>query len=95
MKRKECSASLLESLVNEIVAHTVRTAPPDLVNARLEEVGAAIGRRLAERLTRDRGRFASDLESVRFLCKGACVDPGRSFSTLFSRVLDGAEREER
>ncbi len=41
----------------------------DLVTARLEEVGAAIGRRLAERLTRDRGRFASDLETVRFLCK--------------------------
>jgi hypothetical protein len=41
----------------------------DLVAARLEEVGMAIGRRLAERLTRDRGRFASDLETVRFLCK--------------------------
>ena len=41
----------------------------DLVTTRLEEVGAAIGRRLAERLTRDRGRFASDLETVRFLCK--------------------------
>ena len=61
-RRKEVSLSLLEALSNEIVAHVLRVAPEQDVAQKLEDMGASVGRRLAERLTRDKGRFATDLE---------------------------------
>ncbi|KZV89067.1 TRAPP complex subunit trs33 [Exidia glandulosa HHB12029] len=41
----------------------------DALRARLEAVGAHVGANLAERLSRDRARFADTLDIIKFICK--------------------------
>lgn len=68
--RCEVATCVLEYLCTEAVAYTLRTTPSaEVAAARLELLGLQIGKRLAERLTRDKGRFATDVEAVRFVCK--------------------------
>jgi hypothetical protein len=55
----------------------------DTVNERLSELGLQIGKRIAERLTRESSRrFATDLETVRFICKDF-------WSEINSKTADG------
>lgn len=89
MKRREASVSALEALLNEAVALALRSSPsPDAASHRLDELGADIGRRLAERLTRDKGRFGSDLETVRFVCKDL-------WSDVFGKTADGLKTDKK
>ena len=70
MKSSICAASTVEFLANEMVADCLASQAPEAVAERLMGLGVEIGRKMAERMTRDKGRFASDLETVRFICKG-------------------------
>ena len=69
MSKSSVSASTVEFLANELVAYAGRTYAAELVGAKLGELGEQVGRKMAERMTREKGRFASDLETVRFICK--------------------------
>ncbi|KAI1286343.1 Trafficking protein particle complex subunit 6B [Halotydeus destructor] len=48
---------------------TAGAEEPEEACSKLEAVGQATGHRLAERLTRDWGRFRDDLDTVKFVCK--------------------------
>ena len=89
MKSSICAASTVECLVIEMVADCLASQAPEAVAERLMGLGVEIGRKLAERMTRDKGRFASDLETVRFICKGGREDflGFLFFVFLFSRLF--------
>jgi len=70
-ERKEVHEACFELLGIEMVDYVVRTSEgsADHVFSMLERMGFRVGQRLAEKYTRDRGRFQDLLEVIKFICK--------------------------
>jgi len=66
------NASCLDLLFGELVPLTlniVEDQQKEIVRNRLQALGYRVGQGLAERFSRDRPRFADNLEVIKFLCK--------------------------
>ncbi|KAL0488800.1 trafficking protein particle complex subunit TRAPPC6B [Acrasis kona] len=72
-QRTEVAASTLELLHSEMVEYTTNdskySSHKEKAYTVLEDMGFKVGIRLGERLTRDKGRFADNLDTIKFICK--------------------------
>eukprot|EP00727_Mastigamoeba_balamuthi_P010850 m51a1_g6388 putative trafficking protein particle complex subunit 6b-like (288) ;mRNA; r:197602-198562 len=86
----QVSEACFEYLLAEFVAyaHQRHAGKPEQAAALLESVGFSIGERLCERLTKDRARFPTPLEAVKFFSR-------ELWTVIFKKILDNLKTNHR
>jgi len=67
---KQVHSVSFDFLYIEMVDYVIKSSSsPEHVLLKLEQIGFRVGQRLVEREAKDKSRFRSDLEVIKFLCK--------------------------
>eukprot|EP00252_Welwitschia_mirabilis_P009036 TRINITY_DN21324_c0_g1_i1.p1 TRINITY_DN21324_c0_g1~~TRINITY_DN21324_c0_g1_i1.p1 ORF type:complete len:177 (+),score=26.00 TRINITY_DN21324_c0_g1_i1:250-780(+) len=88
---REVSESCVDNITMEMVAAycgRFYANKQDLAARRIETIGYQVGMQLAERYTKERPRFADQLEAIKFICKDF-------WSEIFKKQIDNLKTNHR